>query len=323
MEHVMLETPITRRLDEIIPAIRSMAARLDGHSLSELTVDRVEAIVADMNYLLKPIVTDVRRTGQRSVLNTMRGSLIDYIGRGRIQDRMISKPRGYSGDYLTIDWLYQQPFDGDHRVDVWNRLSYAQQAARAVRARVDYVRDAILPILSAATTDIRILDIASGPGRIERGVFDAVPSLRHRVTFELLDADEDAIEYSRTLLSSAIPTNVDLQFHHRNALRFAPTSTYRFIWSAGLFDYLDDRLAARLLSRMYSWLDKGGSMLVGNFAPECQSQWSLEAFYDWFLIYRSEEDCLKLCEAAGIPFERIRLERDVTDSVVLMRVDAE
>lgn len=287
--------------------------------LSELTETTVDRITRDVNEILKPIVKELRTTDM-SRRSKLRALISDVPLPGQIQQRMITKPRGYAGDYLTLDWLYQQPYEGVVTSDVWNRFIYRHQASRAVRSRIDIVRDLIIATIGNSNATVRMLDVASGPGRIERTVIDTLGIPSSPIHVDLVDADPDAIEYSRALLADDVPDGYSFAFHHRNAFRFEPQTQYDAIWSCGLFDYLDDRLAASLLRKLYGWLKPNGTLLIGNFSPECESQWLMEGLYDWTLIYRSMDECCQLAIDAGIPTEDISIEEDATGSVVLLKV---
>ena len=66
------------------------------------------------------------------------------------------------------------------------------------------------------------------------------------------------------------------------------------IYSAGLFDYLSDRLAERLVVSMLAMLSPGGKLMIGNFALSCFGRGYMELFLDWKLIYRSVDQLFRL-----------------------------
>ncbi|MBK7187001.1 MAG: class I SAM-dependent methyltransferase [Ignavibacteria bacterium] len=192
-----------------------------------------------------------------------------------------------------------------------------QQASRAVRSRIDIVRSLVSSVISRATSPKRFLDVASGPGRIERKVIDQLGSPHSAVHFDLVDADADAIEYSRALSLTkchlATPSSSITATHF--VLRTISWHTMPF-GVAVFFDYLDERRAVRLLAKMYSWLGEGGTMLIGNFAKECTTQWIMEGLYGWSLIYRTNDECEQLCWP-GIPSGSATLEQRRDVSTVL------
>ena len=73
------------------------------------------------------------------------------------------------------------------------------------------------------------------------------------------------------------------------------------IYAAGLYDYLDDKVAMRLLQIMVEALNPGGRVLVANFVPNVPDVGYMEAFMDWWLTYRDMEQVTQLFEA--IPAE--------------------
>lgn len=68
------------------------------------------------------------------------------------------------------------------------------------------------------------------------------------------------------------------------------------VYAAGLFDYLVDKLAQRLIEVMFSFLKPGGRMLVANFLPNLPDVGYMESYMDWFLIFRSSKELLELFE---------------------------
>lgn len=287
--------------------------------LNDLTDETVDLLTEQFNTVLQPLVVEMRASDPMRRLE-LRSTLSDFALCGQIQQRMLAKPQGYSGDYLTLDWLYQQPYEGSRVDDIWNRFMYRNQASRAVRARIDIVRELIKETIRSAQGPVRMLDVASGPGRIERTVINELTAPDHPVSIDLVDADPDAIEYSQALLADDVPLGYTFSFHHRNAFRFEPSGRYDAIWCCGLFDYLDKRLAVHLLKKLHGWLKPEGTLLVGNFSPACASQHLMEGLYDWTLIFRSEDEFRQLALSAGLHPDDFTLQSDPTDSVILLKV---
>jgi extracellular factor (EF) 3-hydroxypalmitic acid methyl ester biosynthesis protein len=69
-----------------------------------------------------------------------------------------------------------------------------------------------------------------------------------------------------------------------------PETDFDLIYSAGLYDYLDTRLAQRLTARLFEHLRPGGELLLANFDLGFGSRGYMQSFMDWYLIYRSEEE---------------------------------
>ena len=65
------------------------------------------------------------------------------------------------------------------------------------------------------------------------------------------------------------------------------------------FDYLNDKVAARLLRALFALTKPGGKVWVANFLQGIEDRGFMECMMDWWLLYRSEEDMARL--AASLP----------------------
>lgn len=71
------------------------------------------------------------------------------------------------------------------------------------------------------------------------------------------------------------------------------------IYSAGLFDYLDDRLALRLIETRLSSLKPDGRLFIANFMPDYKHIGFMEAIMEWTRVSRNEEQLLAIINTAG------------------------
>jgi cyclopropane fatty-acyl-phospholipid synthase-like methyltransferase len=62
------------------------------------------------------------------------------------------------------------------------------------------------------------------------------------------------------------------------------------IYSAGLADYLEDRVLLALINRCYEHLDRGGTLIIGNFGSRNQHKAFLDQILQWKIIHRSADD---------------------------------
>jgi hypothetical protein len=75
------------------------------------------------------------------------------------------------------------------------------------------------------------------------------------------------------------------------------------IYSTGLYDYLDDRIATKLTHRLFDMLNPNGRLVVANFVPNLACSAYMEAMLDWKLIYRDVKQVETL--AATIPLTQM------------------
>jgi len=134
--------------------------------------------------------------------------------------------------------------------------------------------------------------------------------------FHCVDQDAEANEYAKKLLQGIKTDHVELHWENRNAFRFQPKRFYDLVWSAGLFDYLNDRLAIALIKNMWKWTADGGTMVVGNFHQNNPTRNYMEWGLDWVLIHRTEEDFMRLCHEAGIPDECVRFDYEPFHTII-------
>jgi len=93
-----------------------------------------------------------------------------------------------------------------------------------------------------------------------------------------------------------------------------------FVYAAGLFEYLQEHTAQRLVERMFAMLRPGGRLLLTNLRPTVEDAGYMEAYMDWWLLYRTEDDCWRL--TAGLPAKEVAVlstfcERDSNTTVYL------
>jgi SAM-dependent methyltransferase len=209
-----------------------------------------------------------------------------------------TKPRGYPGDAELLDYMYAPLTTASDnslaaRISVYTTNA---QAPEAVRDR----RDAIARLIDATADEMkrkpRVLSLACGHLR-EAGMTTA---LRAGKVAELvaLDQDEAALEViQRDYGHMAVKTQ--LGSVKQILVRGLNDWGFDLIYAAGLFDYLSQPVGRRLCDVLFAALNPGGQLLVPNFMPGIRDVGYMEAFMDWFLIYRTEAQVRELI--AGIP----------------------
>jgi extracellular factor (EF) 3-hydroxypalmitic acid methyl ester biosynthesis protein len=69
---------------------------------------------------------------------------------------------------------------------------------------------------------------------------------------------------------------------------------YDLVYAAGLFDYLTEPVARRLVELMHTMLAPEGRLLVANFLPGIPDVGYMESMMHWHLIYRSRGEMREL-----------------------------
>jgi extracellular factor (EF) 3-hydroxypalmitic acid methyl ester biosynthesis protein len=73
-------------------------------------------------------------------------------------------------------------------------------------------------------------------------------------------------------------------------------SGFDLVYATGLCDYLAEPVAQQLCEHLLRMLNPGGRFLIANVMPTCTSAAYMEAYMDWWLLYRTETQMLKLAE---------------------------
>lgn len=222
-----------------------------------------------------------------------------------IQGFSLRKPFGYSGDFMIIDKIYRKEVSSVPRFKIWDQYFHQQDAPIAVRNRKDYFISEIKKELR--TKPISLLNVASGPCRDLMELYSVIPDPEQLKT-TCVEMDPNAVEYAESVLGRF---NEHIEFVNKNIFKFSPSETYDVIWSAGLFDYFDDRAFGLVLRKFKSWLKPQGKIIIGNFNEDHNpSRQYMEFLGEWNLIHRKEEDLVQLAKEAGFEEHQISVGRE-------------
>ena len=230
-------------------------------------------------------------------------------------------PRGYPGDWETIDYL----LDGVNRTPVTDFAHHLERyalwcaAAQQHRNKVAY-QAALCGRVMSAHPAAKILSIACGGSRDLQSLADRAYAFSGALV--LNDADPSALEISRQRLRpfshccTTVPGRVvDLRS------RLTMLGPYDLVMAGGLFDYLSDAIAIRLLRTAHrDYLAPGGVLYFTNMAAGNPYRLWMGLVGEWRLLERTEADVRRLCTRAGIADADVDLVRDTTGLAWLVQV---
>lgn len=209
------------------------------------------------------------------------------------------KPHGYAGDYEIIDRIYTLHTTENERLKRWDEFFHAQDAPQAVRNRKFFFINT-LSQLSRDRKKLRVLNVGSGPGR---DIFEFFENNRASdIHFDCIEFDRNAIAYASGLCERHLDK---ISFINANVFKFSTAEKYDLVWSAGLFDYLNDRRFVFLLNKLYSYLKPRGVLYVGNFSDLNPTRKYMELFGNWHLLHRNKQDLIALALQIGIEHSKI------------------
>lgn len=288
---------------------RAEGAEYASQALRELETKALTALRDPWNRLrqeaydaVKPLIEDrARRAAARSLTQAL---LTPLLMECPCVARSYLKPLGYPGDYQVMVYCYEDALEGDTVFGrVFHKLWIEHPMPAGVRTRCDLVVGLILhqqDHLDEGSGDLRVTLLGCGPAREIVGFVGRRPTWRGSVRWSLLDQEEEALSLAwrtaRPLLAGP-GRAAELRCYTLSFTRLLqdpgilPVGDGEdVIGCSGLFDYLRDPLASRLVREMYDRLRPGGLLAVGNAIGPDAELWSPEMVLDWPMTYRSADE---------------------------------
>jgi extracellular factor (EF) 3-hydroxypalmitic acid methyl ester biosynthesis protein len=233
--------------------------------------------------------------------------------------RAFEKPRGYAGDAVMLDYIYRPTHSSlDGLASVIHEATTTLPNAKSILWRQDYLAHLINRTMISRET-AEVLSVASGHMRELDRLRDITKDTN--VRFTALDQDAASISEAQTTYREYAILGETKSFASLIRERVV-AKRYDLIYSAGLFDYLQDSTAVALIKAMFARLEPGGVLSIANFTRDSHGRGFMAGFMDWCLIYRNEEDLRSLADAA-CPKASHRIFRDQPRNVVFLEVFAD
>jgi extracellular factor (EF) 3-hydroxypalmitic acid methyl ester biosynthesis protein len=229
--------------------------------------------------------------------------------------RSFAKPLGYAGDYEVVNMMVHQPLEGPNTyARILNTFNLATAPAAAHSNRIDMLADWLQREAQRAAREqklLRILNVGCGPA-VEVQRFIKNDPLSEQCQFHLLDWNQETCNYAEDRIREAMREGgrkvevafLDKSIHtllrEASRRRRTPEATYDFIYAAGLFDYLSDRICKRLLELFWEWTQPGGLILCTNVHPCNPFRFYMEHLLEWYLNYRDTEAMMALVPEGAV-----------------------
>jgi extracellular factor (EF) 3-hydroxypalmitic acid methyl ester biosynthesis protein len=220
--------------------------------------------------------------------------------------RIYEKPLGYAGDYVMMNYIYEDGYEGDTTYDkLVHRYTLSLPAAVANKNRKYYFKKRIWSTIKKRN-NAKITSVACGPAREIIEILTELPS-SIKCTFTLVDSEKLALEFIkdkiRTLNNAVKSNDVAINYVHRDILELMRESRMKevindqdLIYAAGLIDYMKDRIAAKIIEILYGCLKKGGVLIMGNVHSDNPSRACMEMLGEWVVIHRDEKGMMNLAK---------------------------
>jgi hypothetical protein len=256
--------------------------------------------------------------------------LTPEFNHGPVWWRSYFKPAGYPGDFVIMNYVYDWQREG---ADVYGQLMHriGLDVAECIGTRMHVVRKVLGDTIAAngSGNATRIMSLGCGSAREVELYLKDGSAPQGPAQFTLIDQEQNALAYAYdhayplTLNAKPQAKVQPLNVSFTDVLRGGPwldqAGPQDLIYSVGLLDYLIDRRARALATRLYERLAPGGLLIIGNMnETELSNLWPMEFITDWHLFYRTEKDMLGWTE--GMAGQRAWTETDPTGRVRLLFV---
>ncbi len=246
------------------------------------------------------IIKDFTETEHALHRSYFQEQLSEFTNDSSFFNRAFNKPLGYAGDYLMMELLYHGLRAGE---SLWHQIINSCLTSiplgEAVRNRAWYLSEKIGKVLESRRYP-DIMSLACGPCEevaiiLEKGCPAA--------NYCLVDQDPQALQYAKNKLTriqfkTHSPASLEFRADSVKAILKTPDIAAQYpkmdlVYTAGLYDYLNEAVATKLTRVLWSFLKPGGQLIVGNFTRGDFSYF-IEYGANWFLTYRNREDLRRI-----------------------------
>ena len=224
--------------------------------------------------------------------------IFPYFMRSRFAERAYFKPKGYAGDFLMMEAIYRNMPDGDGMFGLMvDRYCLNAPPPRSVRARRRFLSRLLEKYVTRLMTlrnSIGIMNLACGSNRELFDFIERFPD-SHMLNCLCIDADPEALEYTSKYVN-IFEHGASITLMRENVVKWSLGRVRHnfdlkdIIYSAGLTDYLDERLYVALVNRAWNYLKTGGVLILSNFSKANPNRAWMDHVFQWRLIHRDEQD---------------------------------
>jgi extracellular factor (EF) 3-hydroxypalmitic acid methyl ester biosynthesis protein len=283
-----------KTLKTLVEAAEKRAAASNG-AIPEPEAQQIRGAFAALEQAVRP-QGDKSAAGVAEVLHAELQPLVKLSATG---ERCTAKPRGYAGDYQTIEMIYANAPAGTGAVGaLLDGCVLNLTAAKAIRNRRRLIAGEILSSYRAAAKELHVASLACGPAREIFDVLDKVDD-RGRLQVSCVDIDREALaqlgaQCQERNLSQQVRTFQGNLIHLATGRQELELTPQDLIYSINFADYLSDEMVLTLLNWTHDKLRPGGRVVLGNFHPRNPTRGLMDHVLEWRLTHRDEAEMNQL-----------------------------
>jgi SAM-dependent methyltransferase len=246
----------------------------------------------------------------------------DIHSRSVFVKRLQDWPRKYPGDFETIEYICNLENKSQYGKIEYYIEEYALNSAMAQqhRNKMQHQSEIILDTLLNGKGAQKILSVGCGGCRDMLKITKYISDVDF--TLVLHDIDSDALELSRQRLQDIKAVVHTISGNFLQSLRkIEKLGPFDLILAGGFFDYLSDKHISFFLKRaLNNLMNQISTLFFTNIKKENPYKVWQEYLADWKLVYRSDDEILKLLNTSGFPDRTIKIEKDETGLTFMVTV---
>lgn len=308
---------LTKRMVKYLESIKDKFDEFDKtHPLNTLRISFLEENKVEIfNFLdniaqqIWELVKDLPKNIFREYQRYFQFMIFKYfVSPSEINTHIYKKPYGYAGDFVMMDYIYDYHANNYLGTSTYSKLLNNFACNIPISSsnilRKNYLKERILELISSYNNS-KILSIGSGSGR---ELFEILMGnyKTNQFVFNALDFEEDALNNIKAKADGYNLENrkVSINYFNCNIIELIRKSelskrleSNNLVYVSGVFDYLSDRIARKLISKLYKLLQSKGTLIIFNIS--CKDNY-FKAFYelfgDWIMFHRNKEEILSWIE---------------------------
>lgn len=250
---------------------------------------------------------------QKKLRSLFREKTGRYIFQSKIARRAYKKPRGYPGDYLVFEMIYDsRPVSKGIGLYLDNWI-FKHPLTQGIIYRKNKIKYFLNGLLSNSSRDLKILNIGCGSSREIRELAQD-KKLTNRGSFILLDQDEEALDFSKNLIKKLNYNNLNISFLKKDVLSWLGLSRKKIdlscqdvVYSIGVADYFLKTTLEYFIKLSFRMLKPKGKLIV----PLCSAHdLKLYTHLAWFCewhFYKHDGHSIKRFIEKGLGIKNVRL----------------
>jgi len=303
-------------INKMLKLISSISKEKEYSIELEKELQRLNNEILLKGYCLEEIIEN--KIAINKIKENFRSLVGTWAYKSSIVKRAYEKIRGYPGDYLMLETIYNNKPVSEGIGLYFDKYFLGNPYAVAVRIRKDRLRGTLLSFLNETKLGkVSILNIACGSCR---EIKELLPNLKTKasIVFSCLDWDEEALKFSQDALLPITPKDIEFKFIKEDIMNLVKNESSsqslgkeNLIYSIGLIDYLPDRVLKKLIYALYQLLQKDGKLILTHknkdkTFPPLPPDW----FCDWKFVPRNKEEAINLFYSCGISDFSLTCESD-------------